>query len=85
MVTAIIVSMKSKTLECGRFKEAKKMNKYERLRKLLSKGNNPPIGDMILFAFYLGKLSAAREIQKKYEEGINDIISICKGESVSDG
>lgn len=61
------------------------MSKIEKLRELLNKGNNPPIEDMILFAFYLGKLSAAREIQKKYEEGINDIISICKGESVSDG
>ena len=46
---------------------------------MLSKGDNPPIEDMILFAFYLGKLSAAREIQKKCEEGINDIIYTCKG------
>ena len=61
------------------------MNKYERLRKLLIKGNNPPIEDMILFAFYLGKLSAAREIQRKYEEGINEIINTCGGEDVSDG
>ena len=80
MITTITVLVESKTLECGRFKEAKKMNKYERLRKLLSKGNNPPTEDMILFAFYLGKLSAAREIQKKCEDGINDIINTCEGE-----
>lgn len=56
------------------------MNKIEKLRELLKKGSNPPVEDMILFAFYLGKLSAAREIQKKYEEGINDIINTCKGD-----
>ena len=80
MKTVIIVSAGSKISVCGLFEEAKKMNKYERLRKLLSKGNNPPTEDMILFAFYLGKLSAVREIQKKCEEGINDIINTCKGE-----
>lgn len=81
MKTVIIASAGSGISVSGQFDRMEiTMNKIEKLRELLKKGNNPPVEDMILFAFYLGKLSAAREIQKKYEEGINDIINTCKGD-----